>query len=66
VADGDAAIEVAGVQVSGGPAAIAASLGTVFASVLPATGGPVGLIGFGLLGLAGLGVALRRGGRKTH
>jgi hypothetical protein len=44
--------EVAGIQVP--------ALGVTLAGLLPATGEPVTLFGFGMLALAGVGLAIRR------
>jgi len=55
-------VDVAGVQAAAPPASSAGGspLANVVATVLPSTGGPGIVLAFGLLGLAGAGVGLRR------
>jgi hypothetical protein len=57
--------EVAGVQAAALPA-LASTAGAVIAGMLPATGQPVALFGIGMLGLAGIGLFMRRIGRKPR
>jgi hypothetical protein len=49
-----------------GPAAILAVAGETVAGMLPATGEPVALFGIGLLGLAGIGLFMRRIARRSR
>lgn len=55
--------EIAGVQALA-PNGIVDAVNSIVASALPATGGPVALLGAGLLSLAGFGTLVRRIGRR--